>query len=251
MGDVDAYSRLAGVYDEIVADPSHDRCASFLDDLWNADEAGVRSVLDVCCGTGLLAAELVARGYRVVGIDASEAMLARARQLLGPAATLARTVLPDLTVDGVFDAAVCTFDGFTYLTPGELRQTMAALAQRLRPAAWLVFDLHTEAMMDFTLRHPIVSGESDGNQFVISSVVDPAARTCDTRIEVTCTRVGDPFSEQHRQHFHRETAVRDAVADAGFDVVAVTDDYTDRPADGSTLLATWIARRAAPAGSGR
>ena len=56
-------------------DPCHDRWASFLHELWSADEDGVRAVLDVCCGTGLMARELVARGYRVVGVDASAAML--------------------------------------------------------------------------------------------------------------------------------------------------------------------------------
>jgi predicted TPR repeat methyltransferase len=76
---VEAYSRLAAVYDEIVVDPCHGRWATFLDELWTADPAGVRSVLDLCCGTGLLAGELIARGYRVVGVDESEAMLTVAR----------------------------------------------------------------------------------------------------------------------------------------------------------------------------
>ena len=138
-------------------------------------------MLDLGCGTGLLAGELIARGYRVVGVDASDAMLARARERLGPEVALARMTLPDLTVDGVFDAAVCTFDGFNYLTPDELRLTMAAVALRLRPAGWLVFDLHTDGMMEFTISNPVVAGESAGNEFVISSVVDPALRTCDTK----------------------------------------------------------------------
>ena len=141
MRHVEAYSRLAGVYDEIVIDPCHDRWASFLHELWSADPEGVRSVLDLCCGTGLLAGELIARGYRVVGVDASEAMLALARERLGPEVALSRMTLPDLTVEGVFDAAVCTFDGLNYLTPDELRLTMAAVAApasarrvaRLRP----------------------------------------------------------------------------------------------------------------------
>jgi predicted TPR repeat methyltransferase len=89
----EAYSRLAGVYDEVVVDPSHDRCAAFLHDLWSADPEGVRSVLDLCCGTGLLASELIARGYRVAGVDASDAMLARARERLGPDVALSCTTL--------------------------------------------------------------------------------------------------------------------------------------------------------------
>ncbi len=185
MRQVEAYSRLAGVYDEIVVDPCYDRWASFLDELWGTDPEGVRSVLDLGCGTGLLAAELIARGYLVEGVDASEVMLARARERLGPEVALSRMTLPDLTVEGVFDAAVCTFDGFNYLTPDELRLTMAAVALGLRPAGWLVFDLHTDGMMDFTISNPVVAGESAGNAFVISSVVDPGDRTCDTRIELT------------------------------------------------------------------
>ena len=95
----------------------------------------MRSVLDLCCGTGLLAGELVARGYRVVGVDASEAMLALARERLGPEVVLSRMTLPELAVDGRFDAAVCTFDGLNYLPPDELRLTMDAVADCLRPAA--------------------------------------------------------------------------------------------------------------------
>ena len=248
MQHVEAYSRLAGVYDEIVIDPCHDDWASFLHELWSADPVGVRSVLDLGCGTGLLAGELIARGYRVVGVDASDAMLALARERLGPDVTLSRTTLPDLAVEGVFDAAVCTFDGLNYLAPDELRLTMAAVALRLRPGGWLVFDLHTDGMMNFTISNPVVAGESAENDFVIGSTVDPVARTCDTTIEVTRPRDGDPFTEHHRQYFHTDADVQASLHDTGFAVSAVGEEYTHEPADASTLRATWTARRL-PAGS--
>jgi predicted TPR repeat methyltransferase len=243
VSQVEAYSRLAGVYDEIVVDPCHDRWASFLDELWSSDTESVCSVLDLCCGTGLLAGALVARGYRVVGVDASDSMLAIARERLGAEAVLSRMTLPELTVEGVFDAAVCTFDGLNYLDPEEMRATLAAVAGCLRPAGWLVFDLHTDAMMSFTAANPLVAGESAGNEFVISSVVDPGSRTCDTRIEVTRSRAGEPFSEQHRQYFHADADVRTSLQDAGFEVVAVEDEYSHQPVSTSTLRATWTARR--------
>jgi SAM-dependent methyltransferase len=239
----EAYSRLAGVYDEIVVDPCHDRWASFLHELWSADPEGVRSVLDLCCGTGLLAGELIARGYRVAGVDASDAMLARARERLGPEVTLSRMTLPELAGEDVFDAAVCTFDGFNYLTADDLRSTLTAVALRLRPGGWLVFDLHTDGMMSFTRSNPVVAGETAGNSFVISSTVDPDARTCDTTIELTRPDAADSFSERHRQYFHTDADVRASLRAAGFAVTAVGEEYTHEPADASTLRATWTARR--------
>ena len=242
MSEVAAYTRLAGIYDEIVVDPCHGAWAAYLDELWASDGVGVGRVLDVCCGTGLLAAELVGRGYRVVGVDASEEMLARARRLLGPEVPLARATLPDLPVEGTFDAAVSTFDGLNYLTPSDLRLTMTALAGRLRPGGWLVFDAHTDSMMAFTVRNPVVAGENEGNRFVIESAVDPAARTCDTRVVLTPAGGAAAFSERHRQYFHSEGQIRAWLTGAGFRRVTVTDEYSHRPVSAATLRATWIAR---------
>ena len=168
-------------------------------------------------------------------------MLARAHRLLGPQTRLIRATLPDLPVDEVFDAAVCTLDGFTYLAPPDLRRTVAVLARRLRPGGWLVFDAHTDAMMAFTRDRPVVTGEKEGHRFVICSTVDPDARVCDTRIELTPADDA-PFSEEHRHYFHRADEIRAALADSSFEVNAVRDGYSDRPADTSTLSATWIAR---------
>jgi SAM-dependent methyltransferase len=244
VSQVEAYTRLAGVYDEIVVDPCHGAWAYFLHELWSDDEHGVHNVLDVCCGTGLLAGQLTALGYQVVGLDGSEAMLARARRRLPREVRLVRSMLPDLAVEGVYDAAVCTFDGLNYLTPADLRSTLAALSLRLRPAGWLVFDVHTDAMMAFTASRPVVHGEQGEHRFAITSVVDTRTRTCDTRIEVAPLHGRGAFSERHRQYFHRTADILSTLVDAGFDVTAVRDGYSERPADASALSATWIARRA-------
>jgi SAM-dependent methyltransferase len=240
------YSRLAGVYDEIVVDPCHERWAAYLDELWRADSDGVHTVLDLCCGTGLMADALIRLGYRVTGVDGSPAMLTRARQRLGPDTVLIKQVLPNLMIDGVFDAVVSTFDGLNYLRPVDLRRTLAAVGGRLRPGGWLVFDLHADAMLEFARSHPIVEGQADGTRFTIRNDVDVSARTCVTRIDVTGATGGDTFAEQHRQYFFSATEVRRSLSDAGFGPPLVTDEYTDQPAARSTLRATWICRRSAP-----
>jgi SAM-dependent methyltransferase len=76
------------------------------DNAWNAlyerpavlamvgDVAG-RRVLDAGCGAGAHAAELVARGARVTGVDASAGLLAVAARRLGPAVALHEADLAD------------------------------------------------------------------------------------------------------------------------------------------------------------
>jgi SAM-dependent methyltransferase len=185
---------------------------------------------------------LVARAYRVTGVDASDAMLSRARLLLGPHAPLIHAALPDLPLEATFDAATCTLDGITYIAPAALPPTVQAIARRLRSAGLLIFDVHTDAMMALTASRPVVAGEQEGHRFVILAEVDPDARFCDTRIDVTPDGAASAFSERHRQYFHRDSDIRSALSDGGFDVIAVRDGYSDRPADESTLSATWIAR---------
>jgi SAM-dependent methyltransferase len=170
-------------------------------------------------------------------------MLARARSLLGPRARLIQATLPDLPLETTFDAVTCTLDGFTYLAPDALAPTLKAIARVLRPGGWLVFDTHTDAMMALTSSRPVVSGEQEGHRFRILTEVDPEARFSDSRIDVTTEGAESPFSELHRQYFHRDTDIRSALLDAGFDVVGVRDGYSERPAGESTLSATWIARR--------
>jgi hypothetical protein len=87
----------------------------------------------------------------------------------------------------------------------------------------------------------VVTGEQDGYRFTITSAVDADARASDNRIEITPPD-GAPFVEQHRQYFHRADEIRAALVRAGLEVTAVRDGYSARPADDSTLSATWIAR---------
>jgi SAM-dependent methyltransferase len=66
-------------------------------------------VLDAACGPGLYAQELVRRGAAVEAFDASAAMVARARDRLGPAVPVEHAVLGDALpfADGRFDLVVC------------------------------------------------------------------------------------------------------------------------------------------------
>ncbi len=67
-------------------------------------------VLDVATGTGLVAAELLARGFDVTGLDQSPDMLARARARFGPRVELVESSAEALPFDeGSFDHLTVTY----------------------------------------------------------------------------------------------------------------------------------------------
>ena len=71
-------------------------------------------ILDVGCGTGRHAIELARRGYRVTGIDLSEAQLRRAREKAAEAGVdvdFQRHDARDLPFDEEFDAAIMMCEG--------------------------------------------------------------------------------------------------------------------------------------------
>ena len=106
-------------------------------------------VLDVGCGSGLLARRLLAEGYAVTGIDASPAMIELAREH-APGASFEVVRLPTHAQPGAHrslpesDAVVSTGHVLNYLDAGEIPQALAELAQALRPDGLLAIDLMTE-----------------------------------------------------------------------------------------------------------
>ena len=83
---------------------------------------------------------------------------------------LVETTLPELTVEGVFDAAISTFDGLNYLTPTDFTTTLSVVADRLRPGGWLVFDLHTDAMLALAASRPVTNASAVA-EFTIGAIL--------------------------------------------------------------------------------
>ena len=101
-------------------------------------------VLDVATGTGLVAAELLARGFEVTGVDQSPNMLARARQRFGPRIELVEASAEKLPFAcGSFDHLTVTYLLRYVADPAS---TLVELARVVRPGgivASLEFGLPT------------------------------------------------------------------------------------------------------------
>ena len=92
---------------------------------------GGGDVLDVATGTGLVAAELLRRGFRVTGVDQSPEMLARARRRFGDRVQLVEASAESLPfADAAFDHLTVTYLLRYVDDPGA---TLGELARVVRP----------------------------------------------------------------------------------------------------------------------
>ncbi len=102
------------------------------------------AVLDLCCGTGQLAAELSRRGYRTTGLDGSEGMIEIARKN-APDVDFVVQDARNIALSRKFAAAFSTFDSLNHvMNLDELEQVFRSVFAVLEGGGYFVFDLNME-----------------------------------------------------------------------------------------------------------
>lgn len=95
------------------------------------------AILDLCCGTGQLAEELTARGYKVTGVDGSEKMLRHARQN-APNANFYCADARSFDLSTNFAIVLSTYDSLNHLlTLEDLASVFRNVYRHLQPGASL------------------------------------------------------------------------------------------------------------------
>ena len=141
----DAYGPLAARYDQLTGDVPYDALTSWYETAFVRNGRAVHTVLDLCCGTGTLSLRLAGRGYELISVDASAEMLSVFQQKLFdlPEGVVAPMLLcqraEELDLYDTVDAAVCCLDGFNYLSPHVLPETLRRLRLFIAPGGHAVF----------------------------------------------------------------------------------------------------------------
>jgi SAM-dependent methyltransferase len=137
-----AEPRLAEIYD-LLDHPDRPDLAPYLA---MADELNARSVIDLGCGTGILACRLAARGKAVVGIDPAAASLAVARRK--PYANRVRWITGTAAQLHGLQADLITMTGNVaqvFVTDEEWMAVLRACRAALGPGGRLVFETRDPA----------------------------------------------------------------------------------------------------------
>lgn len=185
--------------------------------------ARIRSglVVDLGCGSGILAARLLRDGYDVLGIDASAAMLRIARRR-APSAKFRRASFVDarlppcVAVTAVGECLNYTFD--RRARQAALAHTFARVGEALVPGGLFLFDLLGPVPHG---RKPRAFRSQGRNWMVLGQVTEDSRRGVLTRAITTFRKIGSRTrrtDEVHRLRLRAPAKVRAQLEAAGFEV---------------------------------
>ncbi len=124
-------------------DPRYlDREVGFIEDALGCDKGA--TILDLGCGPGEQAVALASRGYEVIGVDLSLAMLARASDEAaekGQRINFLQGDMRDLTFDEAFDGIYCFNTTFGYFDDGKNAEVVQKIHRALRRGGRFLLDV--------------------------------------------------------------------------------------------------------------
>jgi SAM-dependent methyltransferase len=177
------------------------------------------TVLDVCCGSGHVAGEVAKRGYRVVGVDQSAALIASARARLPDLKFYVQDVRR-LVLRERFRAAYSTFDALNHLlTLEDLREAFQAIHGVLLPGALFVFDMNLEEAY-FADSRAWTAMVADKNVGLVRGLYDRQTKVASTElIWFAKTRRRNLWEERRsvvQERCYEQAEIVDALLLAGF-----------------------------------
>jgi SAM-dependent methyltransferase len=157
-------------------------------------------LLDVPCGFGRHAIPLSDAGYRVVGVDRSQALLDEARRRAGNSRRpkLARADYRNLPfADASFDAAVNLFSSLGYLGDEEDTKALTEIGRVLRPGGRLVIEIMHRDLLLHAFREQDWELLGEGRLLLEQRTFDPAsglAQVTQTLVESSGERESRTYS---------------------------------------------------------
>ena len=182
-----AYDHIA---DQWHAHPGRFGARKYLDLMLEGLRPGAR-VLDLGCGTGEpVALYLIGKGFRVVGVDESAAMLEIARRVV-PEAELIEGDMCDVEFAGVFDAAIA-WDSLFHVERAHHRAVYRKIYGALAPGGRLLLSTGGTG-------HPGFTSEMYGRTFFYSGFEpgEVLRLLASEGFEVELCEVDDPSSLGH------------------------------------------------------
>lgn len=243
------YIDFARYYDLLTDDVPYRAMADFITE--KAAEYGIGPgtiAVDLGCGTGSLAIELSCAGFDMIGVDSSPMMLNLFREKLdGQQILLLCQELTELDLFGTVGLFTCTLDTVNHLNN---EKEVSALFSRAglfcESGGLFIFDVNTPYKHREVLSNNTFVYDRDEVFCVWQNAYEKGTGQVDISLDLF-GRMPDGayqrFSEEFSEHCYEETFIINALEKAGFEVLMVSDGYTERKPCGTSERLCFTARK--------
>jgi SAM-dependent methyltransferase len=189
-------------------------------------------VLDLCCGQGRHSLELARRGFQVVGVDLSEALLYAARKRAeseGLSVTFLHCDMREIDFADEFDAVINMFTSFGYLeSEAEDEKVLGKVAQALKSGGKFLLDVvnRDRLVRDFQAREWHAADE--GWLVLEERTFDHLSGRMETRW-VCVARDGVRYERLSSVRLYTTSELRTMLERAGLKVTNLFGDYDGSP----------------------
>ena len=248
----DDYTILAGVYDRLMRDVDYtgwsERIIALIEGSFGKN-TDLR-IADCACGTFSVSIPLYLHGYDVTGIDLSEDMLQIARNKCraeGCRIPLVRADIRSFALHRPADVINCSCDGLNYLTSIQsVRDFFKSAHEALCAGGLLLFDVSTSYKLEKILADSYFGESREDLVYLWQNSYDPPSRVLQMDLDFFLS-TGEGLYTRHREtHFqraHTDEELRAALTAEGFELLSVTDGYTEYPLRDQSERAHYYCRR--------
>ncbi len=251
------FAAYADYYDALYKDKDYAMEAGRVDALLRGQSPQAEQLLELGCGTGAHAAELARLDYRIVGVDTSDAMLARAEARFRALDSALQARLRFLKGDArscrlgrAFDAVVSLFHVLSYQTSdADVAAMLGSAGAHLPPGGLFLFDFwygpavlaQRPEVRTRRLRH----GDAEITRLA-EPQLDERARCVDVSYTIRVEKAGraaQELRETHRMRYFFLPELEAALGAAGFGLVWAGELDSGAPLGSESWSACVLVRK--------